>query len=130
MRKYPPSKWYRTGEARIAPWFFGIMRAEVQMRRDHYSPDGLTIGFNVKWVGAGRLPRNLANQSYYAMQAARVETNIHMYFWRTLVSVLPKSLADPTPKSPAEIEAGIREFKRYREEQQRQEDGRILNDED
>lgn len=126
MKPSPPSHWYKTGETRIAPWYFGIMRAEVQMRRDHYDLDGLNSGFNTKWVGAGRLPDNLANESYYSMLATTEDINPFTFFWRCLVTALPKLKGDPVPEPPANRGARYRQYMRERDDRQRERDERIL----
>jgi hypothetical protein len=53
--------WYRTGDCRIVPWWFGIMRAEFMERRDfpgHFGTmeDGT---FQTRWVSAGRFPAEM-----------------------------------------------------------------------
>ena len=60
-----PTSWYRTGDCRIAPWWFGIMRAEFMERRDFPDPyggdDAGNGTFQTRWVGAGRLPYTFDN---------------------------------------------------------------------
>lgn len=53
-----PTPWYRTGDCRIVPWWFGIMRAEFMERRDFPGYGGTMEGgtFQTRWVGAGRFP--------------------------------------------------------------------------
>ena len=56
------SAWTRTGECRIVPWYFGLMRAEFEERRDTkdiYGVFGDT--FQIRWVRAGRLPTKFDN---------------------------------------------------------------------
>lgn len=125
MKKYPPSKWYKTGYTRIAPWYFGIMRAEVQMRQDTYDADGINSLFQLKWVGAGRLPRNLANESYYSMLAATEKHNPFLYFWKTLVMSF-KHEGDPIPTAPAIREATYRRYMEQREEDRKAYDEELL----
>lgn len=56
MRKR--TEWYRTGDCRVAPWWFGVMRAEFMERRDApgYSGTMEDGTYQIRWVGAGRLP--------------------------------------------------------------------------
>lgn len=60
-----PGPWYRTGDCRIVPWWFGIMRAEFMERRDYPDPYGGDAAGNgsyqVRWVGAGRFPVEFDN---------------------------------------------------------------------
>ena len=51
-----PTPWKRTGDCRISPWWFGIMRAEFMERRDFSYDDGDVSSFQTRWVGAGRFP--------------------------------------------------------------------------
>lgn len=52
------TNWYRTGDCRIVPWYFGIMRAEFMERRDfRWEGDDEVVSFQTRWVGAGRFPR-------------------------------------------------------------------------
>ena len=62
MRRY--SKWYRTGDIRIAPWWFGIMRAEFLERRD-ITTEGAGDTYQLRWVGAGRLPAEYDGSSAF-----------------------------------------------------------------
>ena len=49
--------WYRTGDVRIVPWWFGLMRAEFMERRDFKcSQTGDPMEYQIRWVSAGRLP--------------------------------------------------------------------------
>jgi hypothetical protein len=58
-----PTPWKRTGDCRIAPWWFGIMRAEFMERRDFPGPAGSDDAgggtFQTRWIGAGRFPAEL-----------------------------------------------------------------------
>lgn len=55
-----PTEWKRTGDCRVAPWWFGIMRAEFMERRDFIDPNGVFgTTFQTRWVGAGRFPAEL-----------------------------------------------------------------------
>lgn len=53
-----PSKWYRTGDCRIVPSWFGFMRAEFMERKDFpgYSGTMEDGGYQVRWVRAGPFP--------------------------------------------------------------------------
>lgn len=53
------SKWYRTGESRIVPWYFGLMRAEFFWRRDGYDHSGELVLFQLTTRGTGRLPTDM-----------------------------------------------------------------------
>lgn len=52
------TEWYRTGETRIVPWWFGLMRAEFMERRDFKDETGEVMEYQLRSVGAGRLPQN------------------------------------------------------------------------
>jgi hypothetical protein len=52
-----PTAWYRTGDCRIVPWWFGVMRAEFMERRDYPDFYGEINSYQIRWVGAGRFPR-------------------------------------------------------------------------
>lgn len=54
-----PTAWYRTGDCRIAPWWFGIMRAEFMERRDFADGSGEVTSFQIRWVAAGRFPAEM-----------------------------------------------------------------------
>jgi hypothetical protein len=60
-----PTAWKRTGDCRIAPWWFGIMRAEFMERRDFpgYNNDWENGTFQTRWVGAGRFPIDMDQTS-------------------------------------------------------------------
>lgn len=60
-----PTPWKRTGDCRIAPWWFGIMRAEFMERRDFYDEYGEVSSFQTRWVGAGRFPAEMDVTSPY-----------------------------------------------------------------
>lgn len=53
-----PTPWKRTGDCRIAPWWFGLMRAEFMERRDFpgYSGTMEDGSFQTRWVSAGHFP--------------------------------------------------------------------------
>lgn len=61
-----PGKWTRTGDCRIVPWWFGIMRAEFLERRNFYWPgDDEPTSFQTRWVSAGRFPAQMDVTSPY-----------------------------------------------------------------
>lgn len=61
-----PTPWKRTGDCRIAPWWFGIMRAEFMERRDfRWEGDDEIVSFQTRWVGAGRFPAQMDITSPY-----------------------------------------------------------------
>ena len=51
-----PGPWYRTEDCRIAPWYFGLMRAEFMERRDFRDEYDEVVAFQTRWVGAGKFP--------------------------------------------------------------------------
>lgn len=54
--------WIKTGASRIVPWYFGLMRAEFEWRRDITDPDGMSGDMiEIKWSSAGRLPAEYDN---------------------------------------------------------------------
>jgi len=56
------SAWSQTGYCRIVPWYFGLMRAEFEERRDTTDPDGVFGDtFQIRWVRSGRLPYEFDN---------------------------------------------------------------------
>jgi hypothetical protein len=58
-----PTKWKRTGDCRIVPWRFGLMRAEFMERRDFIDDYGEASSFQTRWVSAGRFPRDMDETS-------------------------------------------------------------------
>lgn len=48
-------QWKRTGACRIVPWYFGLMRAEFEERRETEDM------FQIRWVSAGRFPAEFDN---------------------------------------------------------------------
>lgn len=62
-----PGPWYRTEHCRIAPWWFGTMRAEFEERRDFSwrGGDDEVVSFQTRWVGAGRFPWQMDITSPY-----------------------------------------------------------------
>lgn len=60
-----PTKWARTGDCRIAPWMFGLMRAEFMERRDFTDQYGDPSSFQTRWVSAGRFPWQMDVTSPY-----------------------------------------------------------------
>lgn len=59
-----PTEWYRTGETRIVPWYFGLLRAEFIERRDFKDQDGEVTSYQLRTVGTGPLPDEYG--SYYS----------------------------------------------------------------
>lgn len=60
------SPWYRTGQTRIVPWLFGLMRAEFCERRDLMEPiDHEVMEYQTRWVSTGRLPYVFDNNGPY-----------------------------------------------------------------
>lgn len=55
-------RWHRTGACRVVPWYFGLMRAEFEERRDTVDSCGIAgTTFQIRWVRAGRLPEQYDN---------------------------------------------------------------------
>jgi hypothetical protein len=59
------SKWKKTGDCRIVPWYFGIMRAEFMERRDFSDGYGEVTSFQTRWVSAGKFPWQMDITSPY-----------------------------------------------------------------
>lgn len=59
-----PTEWYKTGDARIVPWHFGLMRAEFMERRD-FSSCGEITSFQTRWVSSGKFPWEMDITSPY-----------------------------------------------------------------
>lgn len=80
FRKKGP--WYRTGEVRIVPWYFGLMRAEFLERRDFSDPEtGEVMEYQMRPVSTGPLPAEYDGPSAYG-------------FWSTLATPRDKRFGD------------------------------------
>lgn len=89
MAKPQPSKWYLTGDARVAPWWFGLMRAEVMERRDFFFEDGEEKSYETRWVGAGRLPAEFGDYNLWSTLASPVaEHPGSPGFWRRFITLV------------------------------------------
>lgn len=90
-----PTPWTPTGEARIVPWYFGLMRAEFCERRSFIDSDGVFGDtFQLRWVRAGRLPAEYDGPSAYGFwstMATPRDTGYGMRaVWRQFISYFPK----------------------------------------
>jgi hypothetical protein len=86
-----PSEWKRTGEVRIVPWWFGIMRAEFEERRSFAGYSGTFDDgtFQLRWVGTGRLPAIYDNSGPFGYWST-LSTPRDMHYgmravWRQLI---------------------------------------------
>jgi hypothetical protein len=94
------SEWRQTGECRIVPWYFGLMRAEFCERRDFAWPEtGEVMEFQIRWVSAGRLPDEYDNSGAYGFWSTLSTPRDSRYgsraIWRQLISYWGK-----IPESP------------------------------
>jgi hypothetical protein len=105
-----PTEWYRTGEARIVPSWFGFMRAEVMERRDFpgYSGTMEDGSFQVRWVSAGRLPVEFDNAGpfgFWSTMATPPDDPSYgdRSLWRNFISCFPR------PKSRTKLSTHSRQ---------------------
>jgi hypothetical protein len=88
--KRTKTKWYRTGECRIVPWHFGLMRAEFFERRDFKDEDGEVMEYQLRTVSAGRLPPDMDGPSAFGFWSTLATPHDTRYgergIWRKLVS--------------------------------------------
>lgn len=118
---YPDSAWYRTGDVRIAPGWFGFMQAQELWRRDSYDSYGETTGYVTKWKSTGPVPPEVDSNFYSAMAARE---NNDWFVWKKLISYFPGlGIKDPVPSSPSETQERMRNYQRKTEDEQRVEDG-------
>lgn len=75
------TEWYRTGECRIVPWYFGLMRAEFMERRDYKDETGEVMEYELRPVAAGRLPPQYDGPSAFG-------------FWSTLATPRDRKFGD------------------------------------
>ena len=87
-----PSEWYKTGEVRIVPWYFGLMRAEFMERRDFSvgqkgTEDYEVVSYQLRAVGTGRLPQHYeAMTGFWSMMSSTSYTRHgDASIWRNLV---------------------------------------------
>lgn len=79
-----PTSWKDTGDYRIAPWLFGIMRAEkMQQRSMSADPESC---FQVRWVSAGALPPEYDGPSAFGFWStmATPENSFKVFGARTI----------------------------------------------
>lgn len=121
--RYPDSPWYRTGDVRVVPWYFGLMQAQELWRKDSYNQyHGITTGFITKWKSVGKLPREVDDNFYAAIEAYPTEDPYHRK-WRMLISFFKDmGIKDPVPQSPAENQRWHRNLKRQRDREQEERD--------
>lgn len=89
--------WYPTGEARIAPSWFGFMRAEVMQRRDFpgYSGTMEDGTYQIRWVSAGSFPREFDGPTAFGFWSTlSVPADDPKYgdrsLWRNFISYFPR----------------------------------------
>jgi hypothetical protein len=121
--KYPDSPWYRTGDIRIVPGFMGFMQAQELWRKDSYNQyHGICTGFTTKWKKIGRLPKEVDDNFYAAIEAYDGESPFHRK-WRMFINYLPgMGVKDPVPQSLAENARYYRNIKRELEREQENRD--------
>lgn len=94
--------WYRTGECRVVPWYFGLMRAEFLERRDYKDETGEVMEYELRPVGAGRLPRKYDGPGAFGFWST-LASNSSMYgeraIWRQFISFFAK-LPPTEPPEP------------------------------
>lgn len=92
MRTKP--QWYRTGECRIVPWHFGIMRAEFVERRDFKDDTGEVMEYQLRFVGTGRFPAEFDGPSAFGFWSTLATPPDFKFgqraIWRQLVSFFNK----------------------------------------
>jgi hypothetical protein len=118
-KNFPDSAWYRTGELRIVPSWFGFMRAEEQWRKDCYSPDGLNSMFTTKWKSVGQIPQEINNNIYSYLSGAYKGESQFRRKWRSFIFFFGgMGIKDPQPQSPEDNARWHRNLKRERDKEQ------------
>jgi hypothetical protein len=87
------TKWYRTGECRIVPWWFGLMRAEFFERRDFKDETGEVMEYQLRTVRAGRLPARFDGPSafgFWSTLASKTANYGDRAIWRQFISYFTK----------------------------------------
>ena len=89
------SEWYRTGECRIVPSWFGFMRAEFFERRDFKDETGEVMEYQMRTVRAGPLPAQFDGPSAFGFWStmstpAQDERYGDRSLWRQFISYFPK----------------------------------------
>jgi hypothetical protein len=102
-------KWYRTGECRIVPWWFGLMRAEFLERRDFTDPTtGEVMEYQLRAVRAGSLPAKFDGPSAFGFWSTMATPRDRRYgdraLWRQFITYFSK-IPDAKPTAPAERKA-------------------------
>lgn len=128
-KRYPDSPYYRTGDIRIVPWYFGLMQAQEQWRKDSYNQyNGICSGFTTKWKSVGKLPYEVENNFYAYLQPYEGESPFNRK-WRLFITFLKDlGVKDPVPQSPAENARWHRNYKRQRDKEQEERDRYPDND--
>lgn len=95
-----PTSWYRTGDCRVVPWHFGLMRAEFMERRDFpdpLGPDDAGVGtYQIRWVAAGRLPEEFSDSGpfgFWSTMATQVGDTVKYgdrALWRGFITYFRK----------------------------------------
>ena len=82
------ANWYQTGEARIVPWYFGLMRAELRWQRDYSDADGEVMPYSVQWRPAGRLPFKYDNIGPFGFWSTMSAQPMHgeRFIWKRFIS--------------------------------------------
>ncbi len=88
-------KWYRTGECRIVPWYFGLMRAEFLERRDFKDKQtGEVMEYQTRPVAAGKLPGKFDGPTAYGFWSTLSTPRDPRYgdraLWRQFISYWTK----------------------------------------
>jgi hypothetical protein len=90
------TKWYRTGESRIVPWYFGLLRAEFGWRRDFKEPEsGEVMEYQLIFRAAGRFPREFDGTGAFGFWSTlATPTDDPKFgerrFWRQFIWWFPK----------------------------------------
>lgn len=92
-----PGPWYRTGEVRIVPWYFGLMRAEFVERRDFTDGDGEdaeVVSYQLRTVGTGKLPQEFDGGGAFGFWSTMATPPDARYgqraIWRNLIKFFNK----------------------------------------
>lgn len=100
MRDRTVTAWYRTGECRIVPWWFGLMRAEFLERRDFKEREsGDVMEYQIRWVGSGRFPSEFDGGSAFGFWSTLATPPDDMRYgqrslWRRFVTYFGKPKED------------------------------------
>lgn len=90
------TEWYRTGEARIVPSWFGFLRAEFFERRDFIDPDsGEIMEYQLRTRSAGRLPAEYDGPGAFGFWSTLATPNDAKYGYRAIYNKFVKMFNKP-----------------------------------